>query len=70
MALMRKIGDGAGAGLNAAQIAFLKDEDRDSPVTLTSNTIVGLVTSEKTRADSSKAPYSLPQQPTVQIRRG
>ena len=27
MALMRKIGDGAGAGLNAAQIAFLKDED-------------------------------------------
>lgn len=50
--------------------AFLKDEDRDSPVTLTSNTIVGLVTSEKTRADSSKAPYSLPQQPTVQIRRG
>jgi hypothetical protein len=27
MALMRKIGDGAGAGLNLAQVAFLKDED-------------------------------------------
>jgi hypothetical protein len=27
MALMRKIGNGTGAGLNAAQVAFLKDED-------------------------------------------
>jgi hypothetical protein len=27
MALMKRIGSGAGAGLNAAQIAFLKDED-------------------------------------------
>src|SRR5260370_7572168 len=27
MALMRKIGNGAGAGLNAAQVAFLKNED-------------------------------------------
>src|ERR1700730_6005414 len=27
MALMKRIGTGAGAGLNAAQIAFLRDED-------------------------------------------